>query len=175
MEKDKKQRKKDAPEEREKGEGELERFRRERDEYLDGWKRAQADLLNYKRGEEDRFKEFTRFYQESFVKDLLQVLESFDRGIASLKDDDEAKGGLERIRDQLLTILVKQGLEEIHAEPGSDFNPGLHEAIGEVEAGHPPGSVAEELRTGYLLSGKVIIPAQVRLSKGQHKESQNKK
>jgi len=165
-EKDKKP-EEDNREENKGDESELERLRREREEYLDGWKRAQADFLNYKRGEQDRFGEFARFHQESFVRDLLQVLESFDRGAASFGDDDKAREGLERIRNQLLAILEKEGLEEIYVEPGSDFDPGRHEAIGEVEAGHPPGSIAEAVRTGYFLSGKVIVPAQVRLSKGQ--------
>ncbi len=138
---------------------------KQRDEYLDGWKRAKADFINYKKEEAERFKIFAKFSNEGLIQELLGVLDSFDLGLTILEEDETAKKGMLLIRNQLEDLLRKYGLEKINASTGLVFQPLEHEAVGEVESDKPAGTIAEEIEKGYILNGKVIRPARVKLSK----------
>jgi molecular chaperone GrpE len=136
-----------------------------RDEYLDGWKRAKADLVNFKREEVERFASVVKFGNEALLKDLLIVLDSFELGIAAQGDADPGKHGMRLIESQLLDILKRQGLERIGVSPGDAFDPAKHEAVGEVSSDGPPGTIVEEVSRGYSLSGKVVRASRVTVSK----------
>ncbi|MFH0806775.1 MAG: nucleotide exchange factor GrpE [Candidatus Brennerbacteria bacterium] len=139
---------------------------RVRDEYLDGWKRAKADFANYKKDEEVRATTLVKFANEIVLSDLLHVLDSFDLGLATVSETDPARKGMELIRGQLEEALRRHGVERIQVRPGDAFDPARHEAIGEIAAGVPPGTIVEEGGAGYLLNGKLVRPVRVKLSKG---------
>ncbi len=143
----------------------LEAVERERAEYLDGWKRAKADLINYKKEEAERFQGMVRFGNEAIVYDLLGTLDSFDIGLTVLKEDDPARKGMELIRSQLQDTLRRYGLETIGLSPGDAFDPARAEAVGEEPSTHPPGTVSSVVGRGYVLNGKVVRPARVKISK----------
>jgi len=146
----------------------LGRCARERDEYLNGWKRAKADLANYRKEEEERFSVFAQFSTEALIAELLALFDSFDLGLAAVNDDGEAKRGFYLIRGQLEDILKRRGLETILAPPGTPFDPARHEGVGEMTSEYPPGTVAEEESRGYAFGGRVLRPARVKVSKGQN-------
>lgn len=137
-------------------------------EYLNGWQRTKADFINYKNDEGRRLEDMARFMTKSLVMDVLPVLDSFDLACQQMESkqgsEQEIKGIL-LIRSQLLDVLKKRGVEVIPLHPGDTFNPELHEALGEVQSDLPEGVVAEEFQKGYVLQGKVIRPARVRLAK----------
>jgi len=157
--------KKEEEEVEEKKESELEACMKKCDEYLDGWKRAKADFLNYKKEEMERISELMKFGSESMMLDLITVLDSFNLGI-SLSSDEAAKKGMLLIKTQLEDILKRYGLEKISVERGGAFDPKVQEAVDEIISEHPEGLVAEEIEKGYILNGKVIRPIKVKLSKG---------
>ena len=140
--------------------------KRERDEYLDGWKRAKADLINYKREESERISYAMKTGHERVMKDVIAVLDSMDLGLLSLADDNPAKKGMFLIKAQLEDSLKRHGLERIAVEAGETFDPLKHEAVGMIESAFPDGAVAEEVERGYSLYGKVVRPCRVRVSKG---------
>lgn len=142
---------------------ELKRVEAERHEYLDGWQRAKADLANYKRDEGKRFEEFAKFAQADLIADIVQALDSFDLALGH-EMPKEVERGIILIRSQIEDALRKRGLEVIHAK-GERFDPALHESVGEVESKELEGTVVEELQKGYMLAGKVIRPARVKISK----------
>ena len=156
-------------EEKEKAEevDELTKCQKERDEYLDGWKRAKADLINYKKDETKRFENVVRFSNESLVRELINVLDSFDLALVALEaeNDSRKEKGLYLIRQQLEDILKRVGLERIIVSVGQPFDPGLQEAIASIESDKPAGTVIEEVEKGYLLSGRLIRPARVKVAK----------
>jgi len=135
------------------------------DEYLDGWKRAKAELLNYKKDEARRFEAVLKFANESLLKELLAVLDSFDLAITSFEKDPKIQKGLFLIKSQLESILERNGLEKIKVEIGQPFNPEFHEAIVKIESNQPADTIIEEIEAGYILNGKVIRPARVKVSK----------
>lgn len=146
---------------------ELAKCLKEKDEYLDGWKRAKADLINYKKDEAKRFEMIIKFANESLIKNLINVLDSFDLALISLGGDGDAKSqkGLYLIRQQLEDALKRQGLERIIVSVGQPFDPALQEAIVGVESDKPSGIIIEEVEKGYLLNGKLVRSARVKVAK----------
>lgn len=140
-----------------------------RDEYLDGWKRAKADFANYQKDEAVRAAALAKFANEVVLADLLHVLDSFDLGLATVDEKDPARKGMELIRGQLEEAMRRHGVERVKVKPGEQFDPARHEAVGEAASGAPPGRIAEEVGAGYLLHGKLVRPARVKVSKGQVK------
>jgi molecular chaperone GrpE len=162
--------------------GELAKCQKERDEYLDGWKRAKADLANYKKDEARRFEGVVKFANEALIRELINVLDSFDLAILALESQtrtnadltrtdaerNKIKGdlrGLYLIRTQMEDALRQQGLERVIVSVGQQFDPALQEAIASVESDKPSGTIIEEVEKGYLLNGRLIRPARVKVSK----------
>lgn len=142
----------------------------ERGEYLEGWKRAKADLINYKKDEERRFREFAKLANESLLDELLSVMDSFELGLKGVEKDSAGYRGMLIIKNQFEDIIKRYGLERVSSRPGEKFDPAFQEALSEVFSEHPEGTIAEEIRSGYSLNGKVLRPARVALSKGQKTE-----
>ena len=135
---------------------------------MDGWKRAKADLINFKKDEAERLTGFLKSGNESIIRDLLAVLDSFTLGIiATEKESPEAMKGMVLIKTQLEDTLRRHGLESILVVKGEMFDPAKHEAIGEIHSEYPDGAVAEEVESGYTLYDKVIRAVKVRVSKGK--------
>lgn len=144
----------------------IEELEKEKNEFLDNLKRARADLINYKKNEAERFEEFSKFSLSVLIKELIEVLDSFDLGIAMTKEEDSGYKGLVLIRTKLYDILKKFGLEEIKVVKGEVFNPNYHEAVLEVDDKDlPAGSIFDVLEKGYLLNSRVIRPAKVKVVK----------
>lgn len=148
-------------------EEELKKYQAQCDEYLNGWKRAKADLVNFQKDETKRLEEVVKFANKEFLKDLIVVLDSFDLAINSLGESSATGGdkGFQMIRIQLADVLKKHGLEAIKVEPGMPFDPERHEALLEIESDQPSGTIAEEIEKGYTLNGRVVRPARVKISK----------
>jgi len=146
-------------------ESDIGKCQKERDEYLDGWKRAKADLINYKKDEAKRFETMIKFSNESLIRDLIIVLDSFDLALAVLEKEDKSEKGIYLIRAQIEDILKKNGLEKIIILIGQQFNPSLQEAIMSIESDKPSGTIIEEVEKGYMLNGKLVRPTRVKVAK----------
>jgi len=149
----------------------LEKATQERSEYLAGWQRARADLLNYKKEEMERIGSFMRYGQEEFLLKLLPVLDNLERAEQQTAESDKANPvtqGCLQVISQLREFLRSQGAEPFETA-GQKFNPELHEAVGEVDppagGGKEPGTVIEEVERGYLFLGKLLRPAKVKIVK----------
>lgn len=139
----------------------LEEAEEKKKEYLNGWKRARADLANYKKEESKRLQRFLEFSRAEWILELLPVLDSFYRA----KDlSGKEKEGLERIRKQFEDFLEKEGVKRIEVL-GKEFDPSLAEAVEEVESDKEPGTVVEVLRNGYRMGERLLRPAKVVVSK----------
>lgn len=143
---------------------ELERTEKERREYLDGWQRAKAEFINYKKDEGKRFEEIGQFIAAGIAAELLQVLDSFNLALVNIPE--ESGRGIILIQSQLEDILRKHGLEEIAVKSGDEFRPEEQESLGETESEVRAGAVAQVLQKGYKFRGRVLRPARVKLSKG---------
>ncbi|MBU2036866.1 nucleotide exchange factor GrpE [Patescibacteria group bacterium] len=153
----------------------LKQCRQEKQDNLTGWQRAQADFINYRRRQEEQTSEWSKMFGEGLIKDLLPVLDTLDASQPQINADQEiaadkrgsqkAVEGLRMTREQLIKILAEHGLTEMKIV-GEKFNPELHEAVEMVEAEKTSeGVVIEEVQKGYLLNGKILRVAKVKVTK----------
>jgi molecular chaperone GrpE len=137
----------------------------EREQYL----RLQADFDNFKRRVEREREENERYAAAGVVGRLLPILDNFERAVSASPGDDENgtfRDGVVLIFRQLLDELRREGLESIDTI-GQPFDPHLHEAVAtDHESGLPSHTVVEELRRGYILRGRVLRPALVKVAMG---------
>ncbi len=140
----------------------------EKQEYLEGWQRAQADFQNYIKQKDGEMQEFRKFAADSMILKILPAFDNFllacDSVPDNLKEDLWMKGIL-KIKNQLEEVLRSIGVGEISAIPGDQFDPARHESSEEIECGIESGKVAELVRRGYTLHDKVIQPARVKIAK----------
>ncbi len=146
----------------------IKKHKKEKEEYLQGWKRAKADYLNYKKDEHRRISTFLLKGKEDLFLKILPILDNFNRAekeAKKRKEKDDLLEGFLKIKNQLDSLLKEEGVEEIEIE-GEEFDPLYHEAI-EVreEKGQKSGTIIEEVEKGYLFQGKVIRPAKVKVVK----------
>ena len=153
---------------------EIEKLKKEKDEYLKGWQRERADFINYKKDEKERFKEVVRFSNERIIKSLIAILDGFDLAIESFlkegkdkKENDNYLKGIYLIKSQLQDILEKEGVNEIKVKIGEKLNPAFHEVVAMAEnEKFAPDTIIKILEKGYILNNKVIRPCRVILAKG---------
>jgi molecular chaperone GrpE len=130
--------------------------------------RVQADFINYKRRSEQEREGQARFATMVLVKELLPILDNFDRALATMPEEVKSlpwTEGLLLVDRQLRATLEKQGLKPIEAV-GTRFDPTLHEAIIQEEsADHADDEVIAELQRGYMLHDKVVRPTLVKVAK----------
>jgi len=146
----------------------LEEKARERDLYYDRLLRATAELVNYQNRVERERRNWERAGMVTFLGEILPVIDNFHRAIASAEKTSDVKGlieGLRLVDDQFHKILEDFSVKPIESV-GKAFDPRLHEAVVVEENGDlPDQTVIEELQRGYILEGKVIRPARVKVSK----------
>lgn len=134
-------------------------LKKKADEYLNNWKRAAADLANYKKDEIERVSELLRYGKEDIMEKFLPIMDSLYYATKHIRDE-----GLEQVWQQAVEFLKKEGVEEIEVI-GKKFNPETMEAVEQVEIDVASGTVVEELQKGYMMQGKVLRPAKVKVSK----------
>lgn len=147
---------------------ELEEIQQQRDEYLAGWQRAAADLINYKKEDGERMQFMKECVVENLIAKLLPIVDNLEIAESNIPEDlkpNEYVKGLLRLKFQLQDFLKSQEVLPIEAE-GMMFDPVVHEALEEVhEEGLDPGKVVEVLEKGYMFKGKLLRPAKVKVAK----------
>ena len=146
-------------------ESDLAQLQSERSELVDTLRRVQADFENYRKRVIREQTTLVERSTERLVEELLPVLDSFDGALAhaASSDADTLAGGLNGIHAQLAGVLGKHGLERIDAD-GHAFDPNEHEAVLQDDGPSEP-RVAETMRAGYRLKGRVVRPAMVRVTR----------
>jgi molecular chaperone GrpE len=139
-------------------------LQRERDEYLLALQRTQADFENYRKRMLREQTDAIGRANEVLIEQLLPVLDSAALAVTQLDDADEGvRKGIELVFAELAGVVAKAGLERID-DTGVPFDPNIHEAV--LQEGGPGGEpvVAELVRPGYRLKGKVLRPAMVKVA-----------
>jgi molecular chaperone GrpE len=126
--------------------------------------RRQADFENYrKRAERDR-SDFLQYAGTEFVREMLPVLDDFERALKVESADRTFAKGVELIYTRLLETLKKMGLEPMNTV-GKTFDPNLHQAVDRVETDRAEDqSILEEFQKGYNFKGKLLRPAMVKVA-----------
>ncbi len=127
-------------------------------------KRLQADFENFRRRTRQEKEELSNLVVQDFIKELLPMLDNFDRAMAAeATDAAKFQQGVEMIYNQLTEILKNRGMELIETKDAK-FDPNFHQAVMRVE--NPDledEAIAMELQKGYMVKGKVIRPSMVQV------------
>lgn len=130
-------------------------------EYLAGWQRAQADLINFKKDTEESRKKSVQFATEDFIAQCIPVLDSFDMAFRNKEAWEQApenwRKGVEYIYSQFLSILAGNGVTQL-SPLGEPFNPSEHDSAGTipVDTVSREGIILDVIQRGYRLHDKLI-------------------
>lgn len=126
--------------------------------------RAMADFDNFRRRAERDRSDYVQFAAMEMVRDLIPILDDFQRAMNVETADKEYAKGIELIDQRLFETLKKAGLEPIEAA-GKPFDPNLHQAVDRVQSEElPDQTVLEEYQCGYNFKGKLLRPAMVKVA-----------
>lgn len=158
---------------------ELDIFKKQAKENLAGWQRARADYDNFRKRQTQRTQEIIRFANKELILEILPILDNFELAFKDIPKGQEKTSwvqGMMHIKKQLEDLLKRNGVEEIKAL-GEKFNPEFHEVVGgkkeeQVNTGdaeklrmiQKAEKIQEVVRKGYMMNGKVIRVAQVKIT-----------
>ncbi|MFA4817272.1 MAG: nucleotide exchange factor GrpE [Parcubacteria group bacterium] len=137
------------------------------EEYLNNWKRAVADLENYKKDQAKMLGEFRKFATLDVILQIIPVLDNFNASLEHVPEDQKDNSwvtGIIYIKKQLEDVLKNNGVEEIEVREGDEFDPGLHEAIDTKETNidtKETNKIMKVAQKGYKIDGKIIRAVRV--------------
>lgn len=132
--------------------------------------RLQAEFMNYQNRREKELETLFKYEGESIIKEVLKVVDNFERAISMDDDDlsDEVSkflSGFKMIYTSLINMLSDLEVTEIEVD-GKEFDPTISEAVlVEEDKTKPANVVLEVLQKGYKYKDKVIRPAMVKVNK----------
>ncbi|WP_261529692.1 nucleotide exchange factor GrpE [Campylobacter lari] len=166
-EKQNEQMQEEAVENSENQNNELEKLQAEYNELKDTYLRANAEFENIKKRMEKEKISATIYANESFAKDLLDVVDALEAAINVEANDElslKIKEGVQNTLDLLLKKLEKHMVKVIEAN--GEFDPNLHEAMFHIEsADHESNHIVQLLQKGYIMNDRVIRSAKVSVAK----------
>jgi molecular chaperone GrpE len=132
--------------------------------------RSAADLENYRKRAAREREDAVKYANAAFLERLVPILDNFELGLQAARTEAAANvivAGLDMVARQLQDFLNASGAEPVDGEPGTVFDPNVHEAIGqEAHPEIPEGAIVRQLRKGFKLRDRLIRPAMVVVSKG---------
>jgi molecular chaperone GrpE len=147
---------------------ELEQVRAQADEYLDGWKRAQADLVNYRKRVERDAADARLSAAGQAAARFFPVLDDFERALKELPESQNLKQwavGVDLIYRKGIAALEAEGITPIDAAEGMEFDPNFHEAVTRESCpDRQDGEIIEVVHPGYRMGDRVLRPAKVRVA-----------
>ena len=147
------------------------RLASERRESDDARMRALADFRNFQRRSIENESRARREGSAELVRGLLPAIDHFDLALQSAETAtsvDQVVTGVRMVRDEIVRALESQGVAEIAAATGSEFEPGQHEAIGtlpvaQIDGNAEAGTIAVTVSPGFAIGDYVLRPAKVML------------
>ena len=136
------------------------------DDYKNRYIRAVADFENFRKRTEREKADFSRYATASVLRDMLPVLDNFDRALDHAEQGDDFHKGVLLIYKQLFDVLQRHGLKPID-ESGVPFDPNIHEAVvRDEDPSVPTQTVVAILQKGYFLHDRLLRPALVKVAVG---------
>lgn len=133
--------------------------------------RTAADFDNFRKRSRRDVEDAQRKGLERALLEMLPVSDNLERAIQASTQATEVAAILEGVR--MVLKLTEDGLSRLGAERvlslGQPFDPGLHEAVQQVESDEPAGTVVVEMVPGYRLGGRLLRPAMVGVARPKPK------
>jgi molecular chaperone GrpE len=143
----------------------LARAHRERDEYLDLARRAQADFDNYRKRAAREAAAAGERAKGGLVRELLPIVDNLERALQSAADGEgHLAEGVRLVHSELVAVLERNGVQQFDPA-GERFDPAEHEALSvRDEQGSESGLVLDVVEKGYRTNGAILRPARVVVS-----------
>jgi molecular chaperone GrpE len=129
--------------------------------------RMAADFDNYRKRQAQERESLLKYGAENTIKGLLNVIDTFERALPSIKDSEDVnqvKESFEVVYKQFADALQKLGLKTIETE-GKQFDPNLHEAVMQTPSEEVEDqTILQELQKGYMLEDRIIRAALVNVA-----------
>ena len=136
----------------------------ERSDLSDRLLRARAEFENARRRTEREHSDYMQFAAMDLVRDILPILDDFERALSVETADRNYAKGVELIYQRLFDTAKKMGLEPIETA-GKPFDPNLHQAVERVQTDDQEDqAILGEFQRGYYFKGKLLRPAMVRVA-----------
>lgn len=136
----------------------------ERDEARELLLRRQAEFDNYRKRTEKERVEYVQYAGSEIVREMLPILDDFERALRAECASPEYVKGVEMIYNRMYESLKKQGLEPIETA-GATFDPHLHQAVERVETRDAAdGTILGEFQRGYRFKGRLLRPSMVKVA-----------
>jgi molecular chaperone GrpE len=129
------------------------------EERLNRLKYLQSDFDNYRKWSEKEKAAIIALANENLIKDLLVILDDFERALPSLEQEKNIEG-ISMVQKKFLKILAGYGLQPIDCH-GKKFDPNFHEVLCRERCDREPDTILSEIGRGYQLKSKVIRPSKV--------------
>ena len=149
-------------------ESEYEKLKKETVEYKDKNVRLFAEFDNFRKRMEREKQEFAKYASGEVLSQFLSILDDLERSVEAAKtkheDYDAFLKGVELVMAHVYEMLRKNQVKAIDAK-GKKFDPNCHEVLMQEETDKfPEGTVIEEFQKGYILEGKVLRTAKVKVA-----------
>ncbi|MWC43642.1 nucleotide exchange factor GrpE [Sphingomonas carotinifaciens] len=132
---------------------------------------ARAEVQNIRRRAEKDVSDARAYASTNFARDILSVADNLGRALqaipADLREDDKMKGlvaGLEATGRELDSVLGRHGITKI-AAMGETLDPNRHQAMLEMPSDAAPGTIVQEMQSGYMIKDRLLRPALVAVAK----------
>lgn len=155
---------------------EIVQLKEEADALKDRLLRTAADMENLRKRAEREKAEATLYAATNFARDLLSVADNMQRALAAVspeareKADEATKNllaGVEMTERELLKVFERYNIRKVETV-GAKFDPNLHQALFEVPTkDHPPGTVVQEMQSGFAIGERCLRPAMVGVAKAE--------
>ena len=140
-------------------------LREENQKLKDQVLRSRADFENFRKRAEREKTDFFKYALAQNIRELLPVVDNFERALATDSDGSDFRVGVEMIYKQMSDVLAKMGLHEVPTDLA--FNPTMHEAVMREEREDVPAhTILQVLQKGYMLHDRLLRPALVKVSVG---------
>lgn len=137
----------------------LKELEAERDDFKDKWMRAVAEQENVRKRARRDIQDSRTFAVADMARNLLEVLDNFDRALKADEDSSNLRSGVELIQNQMIEILAGKGIKKIDVEIGAEFDPNAHEAVAKVESDEfESDCIVEIAQCGYKM-GELVLRA----------------
>ena len=140
----------------------------------DAWMRTAADFDNFRKRARRELEDARKAGREDLLARLLPVFDNLERAIQSAQRTADVKAmtdGLTMVQQQFVEPLGREGIAQVPTV-GQPFDPGVHEAIQQVETSeHPPGTVIAEVQPGYIAGRAAVRAAMVVVAKPKSAEA----
>jgi len=141
----------------------------------DAWLRTAADFDNFRKRARKEMDDARRNGREDLLRAVLPVFDNLERAIQSAQRTSDVKAmadGLAMVQRQFVEALGREGISRVPTV-GQPFDPGVHEAIQQVETSdHPPGTVLAEVQPGYTQGERLMRAAMVVVAKAKSGEGE---